>query len=171
MFLAVLFVISMCTVTVGAADTTGTTDTDSGIVREEVEYTYYTASGVVKNQYFKDKNLDWTEPTVFASAAQKLAAMDLRLQKDGYQIYVDEFSGEIACKDMATEEVLFTNPYNIGSSKAAGSLPYELMSQIIVQYKDKSIGTLKTFTSFEIFVYAFKLGMSLAIETLADNLQ
>ena len=151
MFLAVLFMISMCTVTVGAADTTtGTnTETDSGIVREEVEYTYYTASGVVKNQYFMDKNLEWTEPKVFASAAQKLAAMDLRLQKDGYQIYVDEFSGEIACRDMATEEVLFTNPYNIGSSKAAGTLPYELMSQIIVQYKDKSIGTLKTFTSFE----------------------
>ena len=152
MFLAVLFMISMCAVTVGAADTTTGTSTStstSGTVAEKVTYTYYTASGVLRNQYFKNKDLEWTEPEVFNIPEQKLAYMDLRLQKDGYQIYVDEFSGEVACKDLTTGEVLFTNPYNIGNSVAAGTLPYNLMSQLIIQYKDKSIGTIQTFTSFE----------------------
>jgi hypothetical protein len=146
MFLVVLFMISMCTMTVGAADTSN----ESGTVAEKVTYTYYTASGVERIRYFKHDDIGWKDNvSVFDTPTKKLEYMDLRLQKDGYQLYIDEFSGEVACKNLLTEEVLFTNPYNVANSKAAKDRNFDLMSQIIIQYKDKSIGTLQTFYSFE----------------------
>ena len=66
MFLAVLFVIGTCSVTIGAADpSTGTTNSSSsGTVAEKVTYSYYTNSSAKPEdatvQYFVDKDLEWT---------------------------------------------------------------------------------------------------------------
>ena len=155
MFLAVLFVIGTCSVTIGAAGTTtGTTNSSSsGTVAEKVTYSYFTNSSANPEdatvQYFVDKELEWTEAEVFENPNAKLKTMDLRLQQNGYQLYVDEYSGEVACKNMTTQEILFTNPYNIGASTAKGNQLYELMSQILVEYTDKSTGVTTTFTSFK----------------------
>ncbi len=155
MFLAVLFVISACSVTIAAADaSTGTTDTPtSGTVAEKVSYTYYTISSAdpadATVNYFVNKDLEWLEADVFDTPSEKLATMDLRLQQNGYQLYVDEYSGEVACKNLTTEEILFTNPYNIGASTAKGKQLSQLMSQILVEYTDKSTGVTTTFSSFE----------------------
>ncbi len=155
MFLAVLFVIGTCSVTIGAADTsTGTSNSSSsGTVAEKVTYSYYTNSSPNPEdatvQYFVDKDLEWTEAKVFDTPNEKLQTMDLRLQQNGYQLYVDEYSGEVACRNLTTEEILFTNPYNIGASTAKGNQLYELMSQILVEYTDKSTGVTTTFTSFK----------------------
>ena len=117
MFLAVLFVIGTCSVTIGAADTsTGTSNSSSsGTVAEKVTYSYFTNSSANPEdatvQYFVDKELEWTEAEVFENPNAKLKTMDLRLQQNGYQLYVDEYSGEVACKNMTTQEILFTNPY------------------------------------------------------------
>ena len=93
-------------------------------------------------QYLSDANL-------FATEEAKLATMTLMYEKDGYQLYADEFTGEVATKDLATGQILFTNPYDIASSTAAHSdqTKYELMSQIVVKYVDN--GTEKYFYSFE----------------------
>lgn len=156
MFLAVLFMLSVCTVAVGATDTGTSTGTSTEEVKDTVTYTYYTSSSSDPSKatvkYFKASSLEWAaaDVTVFESPEAKLAEMDLRLQLNGYQIYVDEYSGEVACKNMTTEDILFTNPYSIGSAtKVSESVAYELMSQIVIQYTDKSTGTMTTFTSFE----------------------
>ena len=154
MFLAVLFVIGTCSVTIAAADTsTGTSGAPSSeTVAEKVSYTYYTISSSDPSDatvnYFVNKDLDWLQADVFTSPAEKLKTMDLRLQQNGYQLYVDEYSGEVACKNLTTQEILFTNPYNIGASTAKGNQLNQLMSQILVEYTDKSTGVTTTFTSF-----------------------
>ncbi len=93
-------------------------------------------------QYLSDKNL-------FATDEAKLANMTFMYEKDGYQLYADEFTGEVATKNLATGQILFTNPSDIASSTAAHSdnTKYELMSQIVVKYVDN--GAEKLFYSFE----------------------
>ena len=93
-------------------------------------------------QYLSDKN-------VFTSDEAKLAKMTLSFEKDGYQLWVDELTGEVATVDVRTGRTLFSNPIDVASSDAAHSkaTKYELMSQIIVRYTDQD--NPKTFTSFE----------------------
>ena len=93
-------------------------------------------------QYLSDKNQ-------FLTDEAKLAKMTLSYEKDGYQLWVDELTGEVATVDMSTGRTLFSNPIDIGTTNAAYSntTKYELMSQIIVKYIDN--GDPKTFTSFE----------------------
>ena len=85
----------------------------------------------------------------FKTDEEKLATMTLMYEKDGYQLYADEFTGEVATKNLATGQILFTNPRDIASKTAAYSdtTKYELMSQIVVKYVDN--GTDKYFYSFE----------------------
>lgn len=82
----------------------------------------------------------------FASAEERVAAMTLGASADGCKIYYDDYSGEIAFVD-ENGEILLSNPYSVGSSKASTSQKYELLSQVIVKYTDNT--TQKTFTSYE----------------------
>ncbi len=88
--------------------------------------------------------------TVYATPEDKIATMGKpKLEKGDYQLYVDEFSGEIALKNTVTKEILFSNPYDIGTSKAnesEGQTKEELLSQIIVNFT--SNGTSNEFYSF-----------------------
>ena len=85
----------------------------------------------------------------FKTDEAKLATMTLMYEKDGYQLYADEFTGEVATKNLATGQILFSNPRDIASKSAAYSntTKYELMSQIVVKYLDN--GTERYFYSFE----------------------
>ncbi len=53
--------------------------------------------------------------TIITTQKEKLEVMDLRFDNGKYRMYVDAFSGEVAVEDVATQEVLFTNPYNVGA--------------------------------------------------------
>lgn len=85
--------------------------------------------------------------TVFANAEERIAKMQLYSQTGGYAIYADSYSGEVGVKNLTTGQILLTNPYSIGSSKASATQKYELLSQIIVKYSDNNVE--KTFTSYE----------------------
>ncbi len=79
------------------------------------------------------------EVKVVSSAAEKLSLMDYRYGNDRYALFVDAYSGEVAVLDKVTGESLFTNPYNIGLTKAndeINSTKDQLLSQLIVSYTE-----------------------------------
>ena len=84
---------------------------------------------------------------VFASPEEKLATMKPMYDNGKYTIYVQELSGEVAIKDLRTNQVLFTNPYDVGVSTASESVKNDILSQIIVKFEEN--GREKVFSSFE----------------------
>ena len=85
--------------------------------------------------------------TVYETPEAKLNTMLLYLEKDGYQLWGDELSGEIAVVDLASGQIMFSNPYDIGTTTGSTDTKIQLMSQIAVRYVDN--GAQKTFYSFE----------------------
>lgn len=123
----------------------------------------------------------YMQTDVYKTPEEKLASMTMMLEGYGYRLYVDykhagtisasknavayATSGEIALVETATIgtdhlNVLFSNPYDVASSKgsamfkpngsttagSAGTKEQSVMSQIIVQYQDN--GTTKYLYSF-----------------------
>ncbi|MBO5938094.1 MAG: hypothetical protein J6Q82_01155 [Clostridia bacterium] len=146
--LAVLMILSAGTLLIGAAETNG----------EAEAYTYNTGdgqslmapSGMALEPYaYKTGEYSLADGSkgVIQTPEDKLKTMDYRYGNDKYQLYVDAYSGEIAVKNRATGELLFSNPYNIGDSTASDASTQkgegtknELLSQIIVSFtniKDK----------------------------------
>lgn len=106
--------------------------------------------GVTEEIDYKETVLQYlSSENKFSTNEEKLKTMTLKYEKDGYQLWADEFTGEVATVDVATGEVLFSNPIDIASSSAAHSntTKYELMSQISIKYLDN--GNTKDFHSFE----------------------
>jgi len=103
------------------------------------KYTFKTTPTKAATQYFTNKNI--TSPEI------KLRAMDLRLVKDGYRLYVDEYTGEVAVQSEATGETLFTNPYDLASINTTESEKAKLISQLAVTFKDPSTGSSMTYFS------------------------
>ena len=137
--LAVVLLVGMLAIEASAALDPIYAVKEDGTVTDEIDY-----AETVK-QYLNSEN-------EFKTDEAKLKTMTLKYEKNGYQLYADEFTGEVATKNVATGEVLFTNPRDIASSNAthsskADSIKYQLMSQIIVKYIDN--GSTKEFNSFE----------------------
>jgi len=82
---------------------------------------------VIKNTYVKGQ---------YNTPEEKLATMKKVLIRGDYELYVDDVSGEVATKDIRSGNILFTNPYDVATSKDHESVKMQMMSQIIVQYKD-----------------------------------
>ncbi len=78
---------------------------------------------------------------------EKLDNMDLRLEKDGYRLYVDAYSGEVAVECISSGEVLFTNPYDLNKNKADWKTKVELLSQLVVNFKDITTGQTQSYYS------------------------
>lgn len=119
------------------------------------EYTYNTSNAKPSMDYLKGELLPETEevpddyvPVPVDSAEDKLATMDLRLEKDGYRLYVDAYSGEVATYCIATGETLFSNPYAVGGDDASNAIKEQLLSQIVVRYTDTATGNENIFYSF-----------------------
>lgn len=112
---------------------------------------YLTGYGVEKKENAEKGTVTYekTNEKIVTSAETKLETMDLRFEKDGYQLYVDEYSGEVATRCMATGEVLFSNPYTVGESTATDSIKSQLMSQLVVKYVDVASGDDNTYYSYE----------------------
>lgn len=88
-------------------------------------------------------------PVIISTPEQKLETMDLRLEKDGYQLYVDAYSGEVATRCIATGEILFSNPYDVATaSGATDAVKAELMSQLAVTFTTITSGVPTTYYSY-----------------------
>ncbi len=87
--------------------------------------------------------------TVYANPEEKLATMTKvgHLQNAKSELYVDTYSGEVAVKDIATGQIMFSNPYDVASSKGSDSTKMKILSQLVVHYIDN--GTSKELHSFE----------------------
>ena len=95
----------------------------------------------------EEETIDYTTQ-VYTNPQEKLATMDLYLTKGNYELYVDTFSGEVAYVNTKTGEILFTNPYDVGTSTLGSEkTKQELLSQIIIQYTDNN--TSPVFVSYE----------------------
>ncbi|HPU18262.1 MAG TPA: DUF5696 domain-containing protein, partial [Bacillota bacterium] len=84
------------------------------------------------------------------SEQDKLNDMVLHKTQNGYSLYVEEYTGEVAIVKNSTGQILFTNPYDVGSITAANSdnIRYRLLSQLFVEYQDKD-GTTKWMYSYQ----------------------
>ena len=83
---------------------------------------------------------------------EKLSTMELMRTVGNYQLWVDKRSGEVAwvetdAQGNPTENILFTNPYDVASSKGSKTTKQELLSQIIVSFTDTT-GTSKQLYSY-----------------------
>ena len=79
------------------------------------------------------------ETQVIKTPEDKLALMDYRYGSGIYEMYIDAYSGELAVKNTVSGEILFTNPYDVGSSTASvrdNGVKEELLSQLVVNYTE-----------------------------------
>ena len=83
----------------------------------------------------------------YVTPEAKLAVMTKKLDKNGYELWVLEETGEIAFVDKASGQITFSNPWNIASAKASEATKKELMSQIFIHYDNN--GQDAVFNSFE----------------------
>ncbi len=98
---------------------------------------------------------DYTEK-IYATEEEKLATMALAFRNHGYEIYVDDYSGEVVIVNLATGEKLFTNPWDVAVDKSSnsttddstsGSIKEQLLSQIELTFTDTT-GHTYTYSSF-----------------------
>ena len=85
---------------------------------------------------------------VYYTAQEKLDTMEMRFAKGDYQLWVNTYTGEMALKNVKTDEILFSNPYDVGLSAAADSVKAELLSQIVIEYTGNKLAGSNKFTSY-----------------------
>lgn len=85
---------------------------------------------------------------VYATPEAKLKDMTLMKEQNGYQLYVEEFTGEVAFVNKTTGQTLFTNPYDIAGpfNNSTENTKSRLLSQISLKYTDN--GVEKTMLSY-----------------------
>ncbi len=139
--LAVIMLMSALVITAGAEE-------EAPVYTNKTTSAYPTI-GYMKGEVYQDASAATpvVESTI-KTAEDKLATMDLKFEKDGYRLYVDAYSGEVATYCIATGETLFSNPYNVGSSTATDSIKAQLLSQIVVKYIDVATGDENTYYSY-----------------------
>ena len=151
--LAVLMLMSAFTIAMSAEEVT--TEQEGPVyeyntTNAKPTLNYITGNAVSEKPNAKGEYEEIKDQKVVTSAETKLETMDLRFEKDGYQLYVDEYSGEVATRCIATGEVLFSNPYTVGQSTAtADSIKPQLLSQLVVKYIDVASGDDHTYYSYE----------------------
>ncbi len=85
----------------------------------------------------------------YATPEEKLADMILAKEQYGYQLWYEEFTGEIAVVDTATGQVYFSNPYDLASGYQTISDPIkqELLSQLMITFLENDV--TKEMNSYE----------------------
>ncbi len=84
----------------------------------------------------------YLKENIFNTPEEKLASMTLMRREYGYELYVDDVSAEVAVRETATGNILFSNPYDVASARGSnmfaggktGTKEKNLMSQIVVQF-------------------------------------
>ncbi len=131
----------------GESESEGGEDESGTPGEEEIEEDKQATADAKANSY---------KQTIYATPEEKLATMQLKRESGDYQLYVDAYSGEIAFRNKVTGEIMFSNPYDIGTSKADesdGSTKEELLSQIIIKFTNITDNTTNTFLSFREAAY------------------
>lgn len=72
----------------------------------------------------------------YENAEEKLSTMTLLRTVGDYEMYMQEYSGEVAFVNTKTGEQLFTNPYNLGSfgKTISNNEKWKILSQLHVKY-------------------------------------
>ena len=83
---------------------------------------------------------------VYATEEAKLETMVKKLDMNGYELYIQPQTAEVAVRDKKSGQILFTNPYDVASSKGTEATKNKLLSQILVSYVDN--GTAKEYSSY-----------------------
>ena len=105
---------------------------------EEPVYEFNTSkTNPVSNDYYLTGKYTYVDEEgkkvedVVDTKEERLALMDLRLEKGDYRLYVDAYSGEVAVEQISTGELLFTNPYDVsGKTTLTDNLKAKYLSQI-----------------------------------------
>ena len=110
------------------------------------------ATTTTKTEETKEVSISDYVTHVYNNPEEKLATMELMRTAGNYQLWVDKRSGEVAwvetdAEGNPTENILFTNPYDVASSKGSKTTKQELLSQIIVSFTDTT-GTAKQLYSY-----------------------
>ena len=56
--------------------------------------------------------------------------------KDGYELYFQYDTGEVALRDTRTGQLLLSNPYDVGATTSSPEIKEKLLSQLIIKYMD-----------------------------------
>ena len=77
----------------------------------------------------------------YTSPEAKLKDMVLAREQGDYQLWIEEFTGEVAFVDTKTGDTLFSNPYDVsaGYNWASASTKERLLSQLAVTYEENSV--------------------------------
>ena len=89
------------------------------------------AEGEEDEEFVEIVNVETYLTDVYNTPEEKLATMKLWVADTkgyGYELYVDPDSGEVATVNTKTGDILFSNPYDIGSSSAAADIKKEILS-------------------------------------------
>ncbi len=82
-------------------------------------------------------NIDYTR-VEYDSPEDKLKAMTLRVQNNNYELYSFARTGEVAVRDRRSGQILFSNPYDLGSTTGSTDTKEMLLSQVIVEFTNGS---------------------------------
>ena len=76
----------------------------------------------------------------FNTQAEKIATMQKMVEKDGYEIWLEPVTAEVAFHCIATDQWLMSNPYDVASKQGIGTSSDEtrqkLLSQLVIKYSD-----------------------------------
>ena len=84
----------------------------------------------------------------YYTAEDKLADMKMVKEQNGFQLWYEYFTGEVAIVDTRTGQITFTNPYDVASNyqSISDAVKKKLLSQLIITFLEN--GVQKTFYSY-----------------------
>ena len=84
---------------------------------------------------------------VYANPEEKLADMIKVKEEKGFELWFEEFTGEVALVNQTTGQVLFSNPFDIAENRSiSSSVKQKLLSQVIISFYEK--GVKKEYNSY-----------------------
>ncbi len=77
----------------------------------------------------------------YTSPDAKLADMIMVKEQNGYQLWFEEFTGEIAVVDLATGQVYFSNPWDVASGyqTISDAVKEQLLSQLTITFLENDV--------------------------------
>ena len=99
----------------------------------------FNEDGSLKPEYYINK--------AYETSAAKLKDMIMIREQNGFQLWYEPYTGEVALVDPETKEGIFTNPYDVAVGNfAAPATKYQLLSQLAVTFSYN--GVEKTMYSY-----------------------
>ena len=74
----------------------------------------------------------------YATPEEKLADMEKKYEGNGYEIYVEPWTAEVAFLNKSSGQILFSNPYDVATTNGSQTTKKQLLSQVIIKYTDNN---------------------------------